>query len=312
MIVFMKLCTLLSGLAVLFCSALPLLACGNYGEAPSPVLIQVALHDGSTIKARAEEGHLPIQPTVGRNAILLKWDQIQHLDHDAETSLVTISFTNGDLLTGHWASPTLPVEAIFGQVDIPCAQVARISDVQAESTRVNIALGKPVFGQDGASHGKGLAKHLTDGDYDTHTKPPASHFCYRIDLRNGENNKFALDELKVHWRHFGDRFVGVRNADDTGWAPASWPGEYVTSYEIDYRPVSSEEWLPLHQWKGRPVDEKDDNVVVDSVPSESAGCSSEVTTTIRNLGLNEVAEIRISARGSHWIGLYEIEAFGPR
>ena len=102
----------------------------------------------------------------------------------------------------------------------------------------------------------------------------------------------------------------MRNADESGWAPGAWPGDYVTSYKIDYRPSDSDDWLPLHQWAGRPADEDGDDVRVERIDSDKAGCRSEVTTTIESLALTKVAEIRISAKGGHWIGLYELEVLG--
>jgi hypothetical protein len=48
---------------------------------------------------------------------------------------------------------------------------------------------------------------------------------------------------------------------------------------------------------------------VQKTDSKRRGASSDVTTTIRGLGLKAVSEIRISAKGSHWIGLYEVEVF---
>lgn len=114
----------------------------------------------------------------------------------AMKSLVTLSFTNGDQLSGRWASESLPFKTSFGQISIPCAQITRIGEIQAGSARANLALNKPVFGPNGASTDEGPA-HVTDGDYDTHAKPPASHFSYRIDLREGEKNSMQVEELKI-------------------------------------------------------------------------------------------------------------------
>jgi len=40
--------------------------------------------------------------------------------------------------------------------------------------------------------------------------------------------------ITVHWGKFGDRFQGIRDESGTGWAAAAWPGEYVTSYQIEW------------------------------------------------------------------------------
>ena len=47
-------------------------------------------------------------------------------------------------------------------------------------------------------------------------------------------------------------------------------------------------------------------------PAKDEGCSSESITNIQGLQLERVAELRVRAKGSHWIGLYELEAHGFR
>lgn len=299
-------------LALLTCirlCTLPTHACGDYGSTPPPFRLQVVLSDGSAIHAQPIKSTLPFLPDTIVGSAHLKWESIKQLEKSSDSRDVTISFANGDKLSGHLPGGSLPFLTGFGQIDIPCAQIERIGEIVPSPERINLALGKPVSGEDGASNGKGLAAHVTDGDYDTHAKPPASQFSYRIDLQDGESTGFSVDEMRIHWKEFGDRFLGIPNPNGDGWAKASWPGEYVTSYQIEYRPHGSGEWLPLHQWAGRPADEKSDKVAVEKSATERQGASSDVTTTIRGIGLKDVSEIRISANGSHWIGVYEVEVF---
>jgi hypothetical protein len=285
------------------------MAWGENTPSQPSVRLQVILSDGSAIQAQPIHETLPFIPGVAVGSTRLKWESIQQIEKGSERPDVIISFANGDKLSGHFPGGSLPFLASFGQIEIPYTQIRRIDGIVPTPERTNLALGKPVSGEDGASHGKGLAAHITDGDYDTHAKPPASHFSYRIDLRDGEDTGLTVDEVTIHWKEFGDRFLGIQNPDGNGWSQASWPGEYVTSYQIEYRPLGSEDWLPLHEWNGRPADETADNVAVQKTDSKRRGASSDVTTTIRGLGLKAVSEIRISAKGSHWIGLYEVEVF---
>lgn len=301
----------MKALALLAClplCSLPAIACGDYGSTPPHFRLQVALSDGSTIHAQPIKRTLPFIPDTIVGSSRIKWESIKQLEKSSESPDVTISFANGDKLSGHLPGGSLPFLTSFGQIDIPCAQIKRIGEIVPAPERINLALRKAAFGPDGASSEEGAA-HVTDGDINTQSKPPASHFSYSIDLRDGENTGFPVDELKIHWKEFGDRFLGIPNPNGDGWAKASWPGEYVTSYRLEYRPLGSEDWLPLHQWKGRPADETSDKVTVEKSDSERQGASSDVTTTIRGLGLKDVSEIRISAKGSHWIGVYEVEVF---
>jgi hypothetical protein len=302
----MKLLTLFT--CVHLCTV-PAHACGDYGSTPPPFRLQVVLSDGSTIHAQPVNRTLPFIPDAIVGSSHLKWESIRQLERSSESPDVTISFANGDKLSGHLPGGCLPFLTSFGKIDIPYAQIKRIGEIVPTPGRINLALGKTVSGEDGASFGKGLAAHVTDGDCDTHAKPPASHFSYSIDLRDGEKTGFSVDELKIHWKEFGDRFLGIPSPDGAGWASGSWPGEYVTSYQIEYRAIGSEDWLPLHQWAGRPADETSDKVAVEKSVSKRQGASSDVTTTIQGLGLKDVSEIRISASGSHWIGVYEVEVF---
>lgn len=285
--------------------------CGVLAEAqaaPATPGVQfcVDLKDGSRLMAGATSEQVKFESeTLGERQ--LRWADIRSIE--CEGGEWAIGFVSGDRLSGTLAAPSLSVQTAIGQVSIPSGQIRRITEITAKADRRdNIALGKKVSGRDGASHGKGLAKHVTDGDYSTHAKPPAFHFDYVVDLRLEDADAFFVDEIKVHWGYFGDRFKGVRRGD--GWAPGAWPGEYVKSYRIDYRCAGNDEWFELHKWDGRPVDEDSEGVAVQRRPTQHAGCSSEVTTILSELGLEEVTEIRIRAAGGHWIGLFELEVFG--
>jgi hypothetical protein len=173
-------------------------------------------------------------------------------------------------------------------------------------------MGKPVHGQAGGPNGMESAKHVTDGDPSTHAKPPASNFEYRIDLQDGANVSYAIEQIAINWGCYGDRFIGVRKQGEEKWASGAWPGEYVTSYKVEYRKVEQDNWEAVHQFSGRPVDENAAGVDVIKLPAKNAGCSSESFTILKDLDLHGVAELRISAIGGHWIGLFELEAMGHR
>lgn len=222
---------------------------------------------------------------------------------------MTTSLTNGDLLSGQWTHPILKVDTSFGSLRIPTNKITRIRITKRKKC-TNIALGKPVSGQDGASHGRGLAKHLTDGDYQTHAKPPASNFDYTIDLGKDANDGYSVQHIKIYWGRFGDQFNGIRAPNGKGWASAAWPGEYVTSYQIHYRTSGSDDWILCHSASCRPVDEDKKNICVERIPTDIPGCSSESITTINGLDLTGVTGVRIRANGGHWIGLHELEIWG--
>jgi hypothetical protein len=275
----------------------------------SAARFRIVLNDGSNIQAQTATNHLVFVPKISGEKMSIRWSRIKSITIQAKNEAFGVSFLNGDQLTGVWLDESIPIQTGFGAVRIPYDEISIIDEIKANPERVNIALGKNVTGQDGASHGQGLAKHLTDGDYSTHTKPPASNFSYRIDLRDKDRTSFAVNELRINWKYFGDRFLGIPNPDGNGWAQGSWPGEYVTSYKIEYRKSGAENWICFHECSGRPVAEKTDRVTVLKSATERQGASSDVITTIHDLGLSNVAEIRISANGSHWIGLYELEVY---
>ena len=271
--------------------------------------IQIDIKDGSRIFAKPYPNDLAITPSIARKSWIVRWRDIQEIQRTKDNRGIMTSFTNGDQLRGQWTHPVLVVDTSFGRLRIPTGQIIHIQQRNAQ-TLTNIALGKPVSGQDGASHGKGLAKHVTDGDYETHAKPPGSNFDYTIDLKNDGSDGCAVQSIKIHWGRFGDQFKGVRSASGKGWASASWPGEYVTFYQIHYRTAGSDEWQLCHSASGRPVDEDAKNVCVERFPTDLLGCSSESATTINGLDLQGVTDVRIRASGGHWIGLYELEVWG--
>ena len=267
------------------------------------------LLDGSTIKAMPAKPMLAAQSKHGR-FLTIDWGKIQQVQLQDGRNQAKILLDGGDRLTAELAGQGIEVDSSLGRLHVPIDKL-RVIEVSLLGGPVhNIALGKPVHGRDGASHGKGLAKHVTDGDPETHAKPPGSTFEYRVDLQNGKDVSFGIKRIVINWGQFGDKFVGVRKQGGEQWASGAWPGEYVTSYVVECRNPKIQEWMKVHEFKGRPVDEKAAGVEVIKRPSEKAGCNSEVMTVIDGLHIKNAAELRIRARGGHWIGLYEFEAHG--
>lgn len=289
-----------------------LFAVAHAGPPPlQRVELVLNLNDGSLIHAS------PVIPTLEVNGsiaapLALHWKAIQRIDMATAAAPSTIHFLNGDRLTASIATRQLEFESMLGRLEVPVSLIRSVEVSLMGGSMHNVALGRPVHGQDGASHGKGLAKHVTDGDPATHAKPPASQFDYRIDLQVGAEENCRIDEIRIHWGRFGDRFEGIREAGGEGWAPAAWPGEYVTSYTVECRLAGAEDWQLVHQHQGRPVDEQAEGVLIEKWPSEEPGCRSESITSLQGLQLERVAELRIRAQGGHWIGLHELEAFGWR
>lgn len=207
--------------------------------------------------------------------------------------------------------------SLFAHADWTQMNLSPLVEPQSEGMEIkepaiwtNHALGKPVSGQDGASHGRGLARHLTDGDPSTHAKPPTSHFSYVVKLAAEPADGVRVEALKISWGRFGDYFSGIRKADGQ-WAHAAWAGEYVTHYTVEARMCESQDWVKIHEWKGRPSQEFGKHVWVTRQASNEPGVTSLVTTEIRGLDLEGVSDVRIQAKGSHWIGLFELEVLGP-
>ena len=297
---------------ILSCLALSIAAMASLqADTPAPALVKLglSLSDGSKIRATPVTAAFQVDQRIA-GTIEVDWKAIKRLEMSTTSRDSIIHFANGDRMTACIIPKTLGFETVLGQVEVPVGLITQVDVTVLGSAPGNVALGKPVHGRDGASHGKGLAKHVTDGDLATHAKPPSSSFDYRIDLQNGEKVSYKIDRIVIHWGRFGDRFVGVRQKGGEGWASAAWPGEYVTSYVVECRKVNSDTWDVVHQFSGRPVDEKGARVQVVKNPTKQEGCSSESVTHIESLGLNQVAELRVRAKGGHWIGLFELEAFG--
>jgi len=277
-------------------------------EAPK-IRLGFHLGDGSQLMAAPVLPTLAVRSRLG-GVMELKWSALDEVSFEAGPEALVARFSSGDRLTAALTADALEVDCLLGRLSIPAASVRSIRvDVMGGAAR-NVALGKPVHGADGASHGQGLARHLTDGDPATHAKPPASAFDYRIDLQAGAEASYGIEEIVIDWGHFGDQFLGVREQGGGNWSGGAWPGEYVTSYTVEYRRLNEEDWRPVHEFKGRPVDEKAEGVLVEKRPTQKAGCSSESVTRLQGLRLRGVAELRIRATGGHWIGLFELEALG--
>lgn len=92
--------------------------------------------------------------------------------------------------------------------------------------------------------------------------------------------------------------------------PAAYEADYVNGYRVEYLTRKSEEWMLLHECKGRPTDEKAKEVVVTRDPVSASSSEGEVITTLDDLPLRDVIAVRLRATGAHWIGVYELEVLG--
>lgn len=271
--------------------------------------LELQLKDASQLKAVPLDVGLRANPRLA-NPLRVKWQSIHRVDLEKGAHQAVLHLVNEDRLTVELLDSSLRVGCLLGQVEVPMASIRRIEVSSIKGNRHNVALGKPVHGKDGASHGKGMAKHLTDGDPLTHAKPPASNFDYRIDLQAGTDTSYRIDEIIINWGHFGDHFKGIPAKEGKGWAKAAWPGEYVTSYVVECRKAGGQDWQVVHQHQGRPVDEDVPGVVVEKQEVDTDGYSSISITRLTGLQLHHVAELRIHAKGGHWIGLFEFKALG--
>ena len=277
--------------------------------APARADLSMTLVDGSELKALPNQDSFSVNPRLA-GVIEVRWDEIRKIDLSKGREAAALTFRNGDRLIAGITGDTLDCTTSLARLKVPIKSITRLEITVLGGECHNVALGKPVHGRDGASHGRGLAKHVTDGDPTTHAKPPSSSFDYRIDLQNGADASFSINRIVINWGRFGDKFIGIRQQGGEQWASASWPGEYVTSYVVEYRQAKDDEWKLVHRFGGRPVEENAPGVVIFKQPAKDAGCSSESMTSIQDLQLERVAEIRIRAKGGHWIGLYELEAHG--
>lgn len=271
---------------------------------------RIALADGSIIQAQATADKFPIIPMISGETMSVNWMQIKNISVTPANETLTISFQNGDKLSGKWSGENMTVQTSFGVIHVPYSKMTAIDNIRASSAKKNIALGKPATAIDSTLAVTSILKHVTDGNHDLHPSTRASSFCYSIDLRNGEKTSYSVDEVRINWKEFGDRFLGIPSPEGIGWASGSWPGEYVTSYRLEYRELGSEKWTCFHEWNGRPVDEKSSKVIVSKTDTKRQGASSDIMTTLHGLQLKNISDIRISAKGGHWIGLNELEVYG--
>ena len=278
---------------------LPLLAKDTTHFSPE---LQISLSDGSLIKVHPRSGEPKLILPSGKGAFSPNWSLVREIEIPVENVGGKIHFKNGDRLTFQWSGDFLKADSSLGRLSIPVSEICEISVASATS---NIALGKPVVSENGEAQSMSAAKHLTDGDPSTEAKPPASNFDFRIDL----GGSFDVGRIVIDWGRFGDRFKGVPK-EGGGWSSAAWPGEYVTSYVVEYRKAGSGEWIPLHSFDGRPAEEKGEGVEVLRLPTDQPGWSSVSTTTFDFPELENVTDVRIHANGSHWIGLQELEVHG--
>lgn len=109
----------------------------------------------------------------------------------------------------------------------------------------------------------------------------------------------------------GRHFPGAKRPDGS-WVPAAYKADYVNFYQLWYRRHGSEVWELLHGATGLPTQEDDTQVEVIRMPQGAEFDQGRVTTVldVRELELQDVAEIRLEAKGAHWIGVYEVEVLG--
>ena len=301
----------LSVLAVSAALLAPAQALQTDDPLPALIELQLNLKDGSKLKASPVSQVLSVNPRLA-GTVNLQWEAIKSIDLKKGRADAVLLFANGDRLTAGIIPEFIQIDCSLGRLKVPVESITKLDIAVMGGMCHNVALGKPVHGRDGASHGKGLAKHVTDGDPTTHAKPPSSNFDYRVDLQNGTDATFTVNSIVINWGRFGDKFVGIRQKGSEEWVSAAWPAEYVTSYTIECRKAGQKDWQKVHHFNGRPVDEKAANIVLIKQPAKDAGCSSESITCIQGLQLEGVAEVRVRASGQHWIGLYELEAHGFR
>ena len=290
-------------------------------EGAVPGQFAIKIRDGSNLLGAPLRKTISLT-TVAAGNVEVRWSLVEQLSMSDDRESVVVLFRNQDRLTGILNDATIEFATLIGKVKIPAAAVVQIrscgSAVAGKGSARNIALGKQVSGRDGASHGKGLAVHLTDGNRTTFTKPPSNRCDYIIDLRKSydgttHDHSFRIDKLVVHWGEFGTRFLGISKGDGK-WASGSWPGSFVTQYQIEYQTAAdpSGKWKMLHRFDGQPADESSETVQAVVAPSKVQGAGGDVTTTITGIEVSNVIALRIRTSGGHWNGIYELEAYGYR
>ena len=144
-------------------ASLLVMSLADHGRATPKASFEINLRDGSRIVAQATSASLSFQADIGAD-LELTWAGIQSLKF--EDAKAVVQFPNGDRLSGQLPEGSLTVGTVLGQISIADDHILSITEITtSDDPRENIALGKKVSGRDGASHGKGLAAHVTDGDY---------------------------------------------------------------------------------------------------------------------------------------------------
>ena len=181
----------------------------------------------------------------------------------------------------------------------------------------NVALGKLVTSNiaESKTYARAAAR-MTDGNQKTDAYPGSHSLDYTLNLtihaeRGAKTDAggFDLDSLVIDWGEYGRHFPGSKQADGS-WAPAAYKADYVHWYQIDYATASCNDWQKLHECHGRPTDEDSKLIKVERIPVTASFSEGEVKTTLKDIHLHHVTKIRIRARGAHWIGIYELSAFG--
>lgn len=205
---------------------------------------------------------------------------------------------------------------VFGLALINSANCQTTQAVSKAKTE-NVAAGKHVTsGTPGNPEYRRAANRLTDGNLETDAYPGAFSFDYTVDLVVNADKDAAVEAASydvqtvvISWGKYGRHFPGVKQADGN-WVPAAYAADYVNWYSVEYLTRRSEEWILLHECKGRPTDEVVDGVVVKRDPASSTSSEGTVSTTLDDLPLRDVIAIRLKARGEHWIGVCELEILG--
>ena len=152
-----------------------------------------------------------------------------------------------------------------------------------------------------------VASCLTDGQL---VNPPAApgsvRIDYTIDLRRTTDGLdlaallprgYRIHRIVVHWRHFG----GTRPNKQGGLF------HYAQKYDVMAQPVGSTQWLPVRRCNTPPEKEPED---LTGSPLILKYVSDNRQTMLAGLDLRRIARLRLIASGPHWLGAYELQAFG--